>query len=272
MLPPEQKPEKFYGIVGSWSNWKDPREMEAEGDGRYGFTIVLGVNRWEQFQIWLDGDPSKVLHPDSVKASKDSPVLGPDTEDDSAGLTWIIDGRDAMLASDYEDDTGTLQSLSLDNFPDKGRPGDMYRVHLCIAGKWRTLSWEKIQAPAIGDIATDAWDLDLGTYYIIGAFNQWEPQEMAPHPDQKGVFRANVDLTRSIDGEFHIIRNMDFEQAIYPDHAYAASESSVLGPDDWGEGVFWNLEGRFGETFTIEFQRTLYPDDPERMRVSWYKR
>jgi polyketide synthase-associated protein len=266
MLPPEQIPEKFYSIVGTWSTWSTPAPMEEEGDGRYGYTIVLGVNRWEQFQIWLDGDSTKVLHPGSIKASKDFPVLGPDTDEGAKDMSWLIDGRSELLAED-EGGSGTPQSYSLDPL-DMGRPGDMYRVHLCIAGKWRTVSWEKIKASAISDTAKDTWDLGLGSYYVTGAFNQWELQEMTPEPSKNDTFRTTVKLSGS-GGEFQIVRNMDFAQVIYPDFPYSTSESKVNGPDDLGEGLFWNIEGKFGDKVTIEFQR-IVDAEKDTMRVTWF--
>lgn len=54
--------------------WR-PQSMESEGPGVFAFTIVLGENRpahfdlpralgrWERFQISLDGDSTRVLHP-----------------------------------------------------------------------------------------------------------------------------------------------------------------------------------------------------------------
>jgi polyketide synthase-associated protein len=267
MLPPEQRPESFYSIVGSWSKWEKPQAMEAEGDGRFGFTIVLGVNRWEQFQIWLDGDSTKVLHPRTAKASKDFPVLGPETDadEDVQGLAWMIDGRGELC--EYED-SGTVQTYALES-PDKGRQGDMYRVHLCIVGKWRTVSWEKIQALPISDAAKGTWDLDLGSYYITGAFNNWEFEEMTPDTSNNAVFRAKIKLTRA-GSEFQIVRNKDFAQVIYPDSPYAGPESNVYGPDDLGDGLFWSVEGSIGDHFTIEFQRIVELDD-DKMGVSWLK-
>ncbi|CAE7846567.1 HERC1, partial [Symbiodinium sp. KB8] len=36
--------------------------MEVESEGVFGFTLTLGENRWETFQIWEDGDQDKAHH------------------------------------------------------------------------------------------------------------------------------------------------------------------------------------------------------------------
>ena len=65
--------------------------MEDEGDGVYGYTVTLGDNCWELFQIWLDGDETQVLHPGQPKAPKGAAVEGPDAV--GGASHWLIDGR-----------------------------------------------------------------------------------------------------------------------------------------------------------------------------------
>lgn len=92
-LPPQ--PATFH-IVGTWDAWHTPHQMEAEGDGVYGYTVTLGENCWEAFQIWIDADPDQVLHPDQHWSAKDGEVFGP-TEQALCGRchTWLLNGRNS---------------------------------------------------------------------------------------------------------------------------------------------------------------------------------
>ena len=51
--------------------------MEDEGDGCYGYSLVLGQERSEQFQLLIDNNYAKVLHPRRLKAPKGTEVYGP---------------------------------------------------------------------------------------------------------------------------------------------------------------------------------------------------
>merc|ERR1712244_20050 len=84
-----------------------------------------------------DGDENKVLHPGQPKAPRDTPVFGPG--DDSQGCAWMIDGRSSVLTVDANGSGTPAETL------DQGRPGDRYRIYLRIVGKWRSVSWQKLQ-------------------------------------------------------------------------------------------------------------------------------
>ena len=79
-----------YFIIGTWCRWKHPVRMHDEGSGVFGYTLTLGENGWEKFQIWIDGNPNLILYPDDSSEYKDSVVLGPDSH---AKAGWIVDGR-----------------------------------------------------------------------------------------------------------------------------------------------------------------------------------
>mmetsp|Transcript_46466 Transcript_46466/g.75517 ORF Transcript_46466/g.75517 Transcript_46466/m.75517 type:complete len:243 (+) Transcript_46466:2-730(+) len=152
-LQDEQQPSRGYFIAGTFSRW-EMTKMEREGDDTYGFTVVLGENRWEEFQILLDGDSQRRLHPGFPEAPKGSIVQGPDAQVE--GLNWRIEGRGAVVeASDevvlgnLEKTNQALRSWSPDAQSEPGLfgagiPGDRYRVLLRIAGKYRTVMWEKL--------------------------------------------------------------------------------------------------------------------------------
>lgn len=90
-LEDDAHPDRAYTIVGSWSAWLEVEDMDEEEPGIHGYTVTLGEHCVEQFQIRLDGDPRRVLHPAVPQAPGHSQVLGPSV---SAGdLCWTIDGR-----------------------------------------------------------------------------------------------------------------------------------------------------------------------------------
>lgn len=263
-LEREMLPTRFYTIVGSWSEWGEAQAMEPEGEGTFGYIVTLGENRWEQFQIWLDGDPTRVLHPAEPKAGRDSPVLGP--EDDAHGCNWMIDGRGELQL--WED--GGEGSVRFADTLDVGRPGDQYRVRLRVAGKWRTVTWEKLQVPLLEDGATIP-AFPSGRYFVTGSWNDWGLDEMTRDLSRPGNFHIDVKLSQ--DGsEFQIVRNRDWNQTLYPRDFTAKGDGNteVLGPDDMGGGLNWYIEGRPGHVVRIELER-IVDVDTDVKKVSWQR-
>lgn len=108
-LEEEEVPERCYTILGSWSEYEQPMEMQWEGNGRYGYTLPLGENRYEHFQILLDGNPGKVLHPSDPQAPSGSAAVfsGP-----SGGSTQ----NSAESIFEYSAALADGSSVSLDKF------------------------------------------------------------------------------------------------------------------------------------------------------------
>jgi hypothetical protein len=231
--------------------------MEPEGDGAFGFTVTLGENRFEQFQIWMDGDSSRVLHPGEAKAPKGCPVCGPVDEADAEGLRWMIDGRP------WEEEWYG------DELTEVGNPGDQYRVHLYIAGKWRAVTWEKVVSAPLEDLGRLAVAHTTAKYYVTGDFNDWTLQEMVRDYNVPGLFSLEVTL-KWTGGEFQIVKDKDWFQVFYPSVAKAGLQSpgDVKGPDDESYNRSWYLEGKPGGVAKIEFQRVLELGEDIR-KVSW---
>lgn len=291
VLERAMQPTESYMIVGSFSEWADPEPMEPEEkEGVYGYTLTLGENRWEQFQIWLDGDSTRVLHPSEPKAMKGAAVLGPSPS--AHGCNWLIDGRlgtqqqqpaafqfpevllgpggpaSAALVREVDDSPSPRRRAIAAGPP---RPGDLYRVRLRLAGKWRTVDWERLPpGPATFSISPK---VKPGRYYVAGSWNDWVLEEMAPDQKEHGVFRLDVVLTRSA-GEFQIVRNRDWSQVFYPQkpRALGSVDSPVQGPDDSGHGLNWYLGGVPGDQFDILFSRQVGMDGSDERHISWTKR
>jgi len=265
-LEKESLPERAYKIVGTWSRWSEAHTMEVEEEGVYGFTITLGENRWEQFQIWLDGDPTRALHPGVQKALKGVPVWGP--EESVNGFNWLVDGRgDLFSYGAAEDDAAAVEPPP--QGPDTGFPGDRYRIRLYIAGKWRTVSWEKVQPSAEDGGQLPVQQLPAGTYFIAGRWNGWQCEEMIKDDAAPGLWYFDVTFT-GYGEEFQIVRNSDWSQVFYPNMPGASETDAVevLGPDDMGHDLNWYIKGTPGQVFRVEFQRMVDGAKDEK-KVSW---
>jgi polyketide synthase-associated protein len=238
-----------YTIMGTFNKWR-PQKMESEGKGSYGCTVTLGVNGWESFQVLLDGDADMVLHPGAPRGTKGDRVLGPDNS--LRRNCWTIDGR-SWLAG--EDSTALTEAEGApSDSPDLGVPGDQYRVRVRVAGKWRTVDWEKLETEGAAGAPPD-----LGEYQVVASWSDYAPQAMTPDPSQPGVHVVELCLPTA-GGSFNIIRDNDYGQAFFP-----GEEPEVLGPAESEEASSgWFLDGKPGDVFRIEFHRTV-----ETKKVSW---
>lgn len=255
-----------YFIAGTWNRWM-PEQMEPEGESSFGFTVVLGENRWEKFQIWLDGSEKRKLHPDQPNAPKGREVLGP--VEDAMGLKWAIDGRSWAQSEELEEPEaeGDSQALAkIETEPmDTGKVGDRYRVHLRVAGKYRTVEWERLERRE----SAPPEKVPEGRYSMFASWNNWSLDEMFRDDSEPGVNFIEVTLVE-YGGYFAVVRNEDMEQVIYPDRFEADQSAAVLGPDELGEELFWFIPGVPGDVFRVEFnRRTEFGLD--RKKVSWKK-
>lgn len=284
MLERGEKPASGYHIVGSWQCWEDPTEMQQVEEGIYEHTITLGVNRYEAFQILLDADEDRILHPAMPGASSGCAVTGPHDHMACNGLTWMIDGRviqygyQRLSDSQPEEGTGTLAiENEVDYVPvstrDTGNPGDQYKVTLAIAGKYRAVSWKKVYT--VADESEMLWEPAVqGSYYISSSSNRWGLDKMTASTEVIGLHTLDVGPLRSNNLEFQIFRNKDWDQCIYPASTGPSQETGddneVCGPDNSGSGRTWSIKGKFGDSFKIEFQRT-FEKGADTIRVSWRK-
>lgn len=263
-LSDEARPMKAYTIIGSWTSWSNPEVMQNEGKGVYGYTVTLGSHAVESFQISLDSNPDKILHPDTWDSFRDVSVLGPDTEDEAFGKYWTIDGRTRLFSTGEEWGPGS-QVVEVPS-EDPARPGDQFRIRLMVNGKYRLVTWEKLQDEKGLPILPAA---PASKYFVIASWKSWTSEEMVAHPSISGLYHLDVHLERD-GGHFQIMHNNDWRQMIYPMHQYATGESCnpVAGPDDQGHGYSWFLNGKAGDVIRVEFQRA-YVGGTINMHVGW---
>jgi polyketide synthase-associated protein len=231
------KPRESYCIVGSWSRFTEAVPMEKEGKDVYSFFVKIGSNGFEQFQISLDGDLDRMLIPEAPQAAAYTAVEGPVSEEDAKGLHWVI-GAPA--------DSGSQTALVDASTSTRGTacPGDTYQVRLRIAGRWRTVDWERV------DLARDegAASSDDGQYFVAGNWNSWacdqELDKVGP-----GKYQAEVIMASSRD-RFQIVRNRDWSQVFYPTGA------SATGPGTAPYSSSWEVLGASGDVVRITLQRS----------------
>jgi len=297
MLDSDKQPRKGFQISGTFTSW-EPEPMEMEDGGIYSFTFTLGENRWEQFQIWLDGDSKRCLHPGQPKAGRNTKVEGPDPTPE--GFTWLIEGRTetVWLGDQNEESRGALadgdvqpaaQSASTAisireqtakdgayelGSADRGVIGSRYKVRLRIAGKYRMVDWERIvgRPEEVGEVReASKWAANLPSseYFVTSDWNGWgfSPMAIESMEGTKTVYRLDTRLLTA-GGEFQIVRNRDMEQILYPPEEMMGQSDEVLGPDDESYGRTWYLDGKAGDNFTIKLERSK-EDGLDAKQISW---
>lgn len=269
------EPPKGYFIVGTFNQWEEPVQMEKEAEGIYGVTVTLGANRTEEFQIYFDGDETKVMHPSMPKSCSGTNAIGPSS--DPEGCSWEIDGRVLLWSEEVEGGADGSTALVVPGsegtyYESAAGIGDQYHVNLNIAGKWRAVTWERIGGPDTSskqDTAVALFDPAIeGKYYVSGDFNIWLPEEMQRDATSNGVFTFEVRLLRGV-GFFHILRNRDPSQVFHPEFVHDES-GRVFGPDAADKDSCWCLDGQAGDVFKIQFQRSM-DKGIDTKRISWQK-
>jgi polyketide synthase-associated protein len=266
-LMSDAQPRKQYMIVCTSNNFK-AEPMQSEGKGTWTYTVTLGDHLTERFQIWLDGDSEKVLHPSKVDADKDMVVYGPDEANDADGSYWLIDGRArideyAAALADAGEGEGGAEKLVTEH-KDQGLPGTQYQISFSVNGQYRLVTWEKVEVAEGAIVAAPACK-----YYVIGSWSGFEPEEMAVDESMPGIYYLEAQSLYAI-GTFSIVRNKDWHQTIYPTVPMCESPDAnpVLGPDGDGRGMEWLLEGVAGDVFRIELQVSL-ENGLAPMQISW---
>lgn len=275
-LPLESQPRRCYCVTGSWRmggtvgmSEEAPEPMRREADGSHRLTVTIGEHGFERFQIWLDGDPQRVLHPTTPWAGRDEAAEGPSYAVEAAGLTWFIGsgfsdvpsigrpgGMNALKTGGDGDNDADGEDMSermatkLHNR--KLVPGDRYEVQLLVSGKYRTVTWEPLGPSPLG--------FKAGRYFLAASWSDWQPRMMLPVKDASGALVYTLEVRiRKNGGCFQIVRNKDWDQILYPKKAYAEDGDScpVMGPDESGAKQAWQLKGSAGDV--VKFQLRLEP-------------
>eukprot|EP00931_Biecheleriopsis_adriatica_P009810 TRINITY_DN110897_c0_g1_i1.p1 TRINITY_DN110897_c0_g1~~TRINITY_DN110897_c0_g1_i1.p1 ORF type:complete len:557 (-),score=133.11 TRINITY_DN110897_c0_g1_i1:184-1653(-) len=258
----------------------------------------MGENNWERFQVWVDEDPDKVLHPLHEDSNRECKVAGPEGRVDKA-LSWRISGKCEQVRLINEEQAARLEETTTQeelfsyavafggnyvpagvekgagieamplvdtNAGMEGKPGDMYRIRLHVHGEYKRLEWSK--ARGVDAVAPLGKRRFVHRYHIIGDHSYWDFQEMQELAKEKGVYTAEVRLLKET-SSFQIFRDGDFSQGFYPKEVLEHGDSSeVLGPDEFGHGKNWKITGKVGDVFRVTFKRRVRKGEDQRS-IGW---
>ncbi|CAE8625527.1 unnamed protein product [Polarella glacialis] len=146
-LDAESEPRRGYSIMFQTSTGGIQQAPMKEIDSDvFAYTLTVRETGIERFQICLDGNSDRVLHPGVLMGMRDKPVLGPDTQKEAAGKFWAIDTRATYVVEPGRGMPGCQGNASASVFgPDAGQPGDRFQVQLMISGKYRAVTWTKAE-------------------------------------------------------------------------------------------------------------------------------
>lgn len=253
-LDPSLTPRRDYYIAGTMTNW-EPKVMRPKVAGsHFTYTMALGENRWEKFQIWLDGDDTRRLHPGDGPLS----CIGPEDVDYSS--CWWIDGRPGKPPDDGHEEITT---------PDTGLIGTKFTISLRISGKYRIVDWSRVvptekEREAIESAASKGSE---AAYFIHRAWDGEGLEQMHKDDAIQGRFFFDLKLPASMSA-FQIVKDRDWDQVVYPAVLNSGPEERVCGPDHYSDYRYWLLRGYPGQVFRISFTRTS-ECGVDKMRISW---
>eukprot|EP00930_Biecheleria_cincta_P034635 TRINITY_DN23908_c0_g1_i1.p1 TRINITY_DN23908_c0_g1~~TRINITY_DN23908_c0_g1_i1.p1 ORF type:complete len:1914 (+),score=347.51 TRINITY_DN23908_c0_g1_i1:40-5781(+) len=308
----DSEPVRGYYVAGSWSSWAKPEMMEEESADCFALTVRLGRGRCEEFQIWLDADAEKALHPGAIQSAGGTEVFGPSA--DCPQHTWRIcspiqaqehrsgaeddvlkhssyadDIAEAALAESSEQKPEQDHSVSLQSSPTAKEALNEYRIRLHVAGKWRLVDWQQVvdgkemppcwdgvdTLPPLFPVSTRPQSL---SYHIMGSWSCWTLEEM--ECDGSGTNFSEIQLESGYE-EFQIALDGDWDRVLYPGCSRAGIRDAnpVHGPDDSGQGRNWLIEGKPGDRFRVElvhkclFGKQVYEISWRRLlEKRWYAR
>jgi len=233
-------------IAGTWNNWT-VKDMEwDEKNEHYHFIIQLSSQGWESFQILMEGDYKKCVHPSISEANPYVPytLCGPDNR--GHGKNWTI-GKHSL---------------------DKGSKGAKYKVRYfpAVGGRAGLVDWE----PTTGSVKKESEDAKGGSssqkkrYCIAGTWGNWAANDMG-WDDKRKCYHYTVRLGLNGWESFQILLDGNYKQCIHPDCAEATphDKHEILGPDSNGHGKNWTIGrhrldlGSRGSRFEVK----LFVDD-----------
>jgi len=227
-----------YYLIGSVTAWKDGILMEAHKEDPTLFFCLLTIPQsgWHKFQLWIDQDPERVLHPPLGCETSESAVLGPEACDRQ--MSWKVIGT----------------------------PGDRVEIRLQVNGRYKRVSWQKVSLTPLPEAPQNL--------SILGDHNFWSFEAMMA-TETDGIFEAQIKLLKE-KSNFQIFCDEDFEQGFYPasDAAeigipgdgewWMLDTNAIVGPDDRGDGQHFHLLGEVGDVYRVVF-------DTIRRSLSWQR-
>jgi len=220
--PAVAAPEKFC-IAGTWNNWVS-KEMDWDEKQEHFYHFVqLSSQGWESFQILLDGDYKRCIHPSISDANPfvAYTLSGPDNR--GHGKNWTI-GKHAL---------------------DKGCKGARYKVRFFPpdAGRVGLVDWEPVSASAVkSEKQQKEGSAGAKKFCIAGTWGNWSANEMS-WDEKRQCYVYTVRLGLNGWESFQILVDGDYKKCIHPDCTEATphEKHNVCGPDSQGHGKNWTI-------------------------------
>lgn len=99
-----------------------------------------------------------------------------------------------------------------------------------------------------------------GPYFMSGSFNGWRTKQMRESPATPGLYSMDIVIGESGSELFQILQNEHGSEVFHPETAKCQKRTArVSGPSppiDDREEASWQIVGRQGATFRVEFLRT----------------
>ncbi|CAJ1441846.1 unnamed protein product [Effrenium voratum] len=217
-----------YYLACSLSAWQEaiPLNRDEDEPGSFSCVLQLRDDGKENFQIWLDEDPDKVLHPPRDNDISESLVLGPAANVDRS-RSWRV----------------------------AGTAGEHYKIRLQVNGRYRRVGWEKVDG-VVGKSSRVS-------YSIIGDHSFWLFQAMRSN---SGVFdcevkllkeTSNFQIYRDADFQHGFYPAAGAKPTLHLGDAEPQmlfNREDILGPDEQGHGHNFQISGKVGDVFRVVFQ------------------
>uniref|UniRef100_A0A7S4UEM9 CBM20 domain-containing protein n=1 Tax=Alexandrium monilatum TaxID=311494 RepID=A0A7S4UEM9_9DINO len=247
-------------IVGEFNEWKNPVAMKWDESRRcYHHRIKLGYSKQESFQMLVDGDWTKCVHPDEPDGSfrMGSIVCGPDDDGHDKNWTIGLDTRDKPARGvEYE------VRLVL---KDDGTPDAVDWLRLDKSG-----NYEPVPEPPAPVKLPEHKGVS-----IIGEWTNWKPQDMKWDVERR-CYHVAVSIGRQRQESFQLLLDGDFNKCLHPscEDGSPFTENRICGPDNRGHGKNWTIGLHFleraddGSRFEI---RLFLTDDGAARLVDWVR-
>nr|AQS99311.1 type I polyketide synthase [Gambierdiscus excentricus] len=222
----EEEQAAVYGqrvyLASTCNAWSDYEEMEEMRSGLYVGSLTLGDLGVERFHLVVDRDPDRAIVPPAAGAGRAGRAAGPRR---AAGRSWLVDGR-------------------MDGAP----PGTVYEVSFEWTGTVQRVSWRA---------TTRMREANQHNYSLARRSKDWKPEAMTRSAEEPDLWEWQGALADSgpTELEFHVLRDGDTAQALYPLRARAADdEVPVMGPDEGGRERGWLLQVPTGQVPTVSLR------------------
>jgi len=256
---PEEQPilrKKTFFIAGSWDKWSGVHEMKWTGSD-FVYTLEIGQQAWESFQILLDGKWETTIYPSVADAN-------PYTKYRLRGPNDKGHGKNFTIGKPHNSDVPEENTAT---------PGEHYEVavnmdsRLNIVKKidWRVLRNEEIKEREHAQKVNEAIQPKSAknqeeekqhsmlqycgegqqkmksSYSIIGSWDGWSTAHVMECTGSKFVYTLCIGPSGS--ESFRILQAGEWEKSIYPNvtHGNPFTKYSLNGPDDRGQGKSFTI-------------------------------